>query len=148
IEPEPGQKLKLEPIKLAPFESLIVRIFVEVEEPEGTEAGLPNEATVQGGGAPAPVHETDELTVSGAPTPFGINRFELVPEEEGGGVARQAGSHPFQITNSLDLNLTQEEWPGLGLVPSLPALPRDLTFHLPPGVIGNPTAVPTCHEGD
>src|SRR5439155_25212946 len=121
--------------KLAPFESLLVRIFVKVEEP--TEASLPNEATVQGGGVPAPFIEKNELTVSGAGTPFGINRFELVPEEEGGGRASQAGSHPFQITNSLDLNLTREEWPGLGLLPSLPALPRYLAFHLPPGVIAN-----------
>ena len=104
------------------FESLVVTINVKVEEPEGTEASLPNEATVQGGGASTPPAETRELTVSGASTPFGISRFELVPEEEGGGRASQAGSHPFQITNSLDLNLTREEWPGLGLLPSLPAL--------------------------
>jgi len=135
--------------KLAPYESLRVTIKVHVEEPLGTETTLPNEATVQGGGAPALAPLTRRLTVNGATTPFGVTRFEMTPEEEGGAVAPQAGSHPLQLTTTLDLNLTREKWPfvsGEGTLPSLPALPRDFTFKLPPGMLANPTAVPKCSD--
>jgi hypothetical protein len=134
--------------RLAPFEGLLVKIKVEVNEPPGTETTLPNSATASGGGAAAPASYTHAFTVSPAPTTFGVNRFELTPEEEGGLPASLAGSHAFQVTSHLDFNLTRENWPGKGFLPSVPALPRNLTFKLPPGFLGNPTATPRCTEAD
>ncbi len=133
---------------LAPFEALVMKMIVRVEEPKGTKTTLANIATVEGGGAPAIPAYTKPFTVDEARSPFGVSRFELQPEEEGGGPASTAGSHPFQITSTLNLNLTRENWGLKGFLPSLPALPRDFKFKLPPGLLGNPTAVPRCSEAD
>src|SRR5438128_3982903 len=143
--------------KLAEFESLMIQIKVKVEAPEEgepLETELANKAELKGGGGVTPPAETRPLKISSAPVQFGVNRFELKPEEAGGeSIASEAGSHPFQITNYLNLNLKLENWPleqfpKGHMLPSLPALPRDFIFHLPPGVIGNPTAVETCSESD
>jgi hypothetical protein len=132
--------------RLAPYEGLLVKLKVKVEEPEGTVIELPNLAEASGGGAASAGSYGRAFRVDGAPTPFGVHRFELTPEEEGGALASLAGSHPFQLTSHLDFNLTRENWPVKGFLPSLPALPRDLTFKLPPGFLGNPTATPRCSE--
>ena len=34
------------------------------------------------------------------------------------------------------------------MLPSAPALPKHLGFNLPPGLIGDPRAVPQCSEAD
>jgi hypothetical protein len=68
--------------------------------------------------------------------PFGMNTYEMRPEEEGGGPATQAGSHPFQLTTTLAFNETFAGRPA--------AMPRDLHFKLPPGLIGNPEPFPRC----
>ena len=130
---------------IAPYEGLIVKITVQVLEPKGTVTSLANSASVTGAGAT--MSDARPFTVNGAPTQFGVHRFELAPEEEGGAPASSAGSHPFQLTSNLDFNLTRELWPnGHGFLPSSPALARDLAFHLPPGVLGNPAATPKCSE--
>ena len=38
---------------------------------------MPDEVTVEGGGAPS-VSSTQQLTVSGEPLPFGVQSYELV----------------------------------------------------------------------
>jgi hypothetical protein len=130
------------------FESLIIKIRVKVESPPGTEASLPNEATVEGGGAPSAATVAKPLTVNPAPTPFAVDRFEMTPELEGGEAASQSGSHPYQLTNILDFKLTREEFKKEEVLSAIPALPKDLSFRLPPGLLGNPTAVPRCSEAD
>jgi hypothetical protein len=68
-----------------------------------------------------------------------VENYEMTPEEEGGSTDAQAGSHPFQLTTTLSLNQTDKESPV--------ALPKDLSFNLPPGLIGNPTPFPQCTLG-
>jgi hypothetical protein len=126
--------------QVAPYEPLQMRIAVNKIE---ARSGAVNEASVVGGGAPA-ARVKQSLTVSNAPIPFGVNTYEMRPEEEGGGVDTQAGSHPFQLTTTLTLNqeLTLsdvEEFEGKPI-----ALPKDLHFKLPPGLIGNPTPFAQC----
>ena len=96
------------------------------------------------------------LTVTGQPTLFGVEEggYGVTPEEEGGGLDRQAGSHPFQLTTALNLNQTAEligpegGATESGLIGTAPALPKRLSFNLPPGLIGDPRAVPACPTVD
>ena len=90
-----------------PYEQLEMRISVKVREgAQAAKTGAVNEASVTGGGAPS-VDVKQPLTVSDAPIPSGASSYELRPEEEGGAVDTQAGSHPFQLTTALVLSQTQ-----------------------------------------
>jgi hypothetical protein len=89
------------------------------------------------------------LTVNGVDeTPFGAEKLELKAEQEGGSPATEAGAHPFQLTTTLDMNQTLVSDPENGVHQGGPALVKDLRFKLPPGLIGNPNAVPQCSEVD
>ena len=73
--------------------------------------------------------------------PFAVEQggFSLVPEEEGGAVDAQAGSHPFQLTTSFALNQDANS-----VTP--PALAKQIQFRLPPGLVANAVAFPRCGE--
>ena len=149
---------------LNPYEDLELQINVAVKEPAGSSSPLENEVTVEGGRevdleggkaleaeAPLPGQTLSRpLAVSGAPTPFGIEEdgYTLTPEEEDGQPDTQAGSHPFQLTTTLELNQTLEFLPppkGV-LFPAAPALVRNLHFNLPPGLLGDVDASAQCPE--
>jgi hypothetical protein len=122
-----------------PYEQLTIPIKVKVEEAPGTVTSLPNEVTAEGGGAPR-ISGIQRLSVSGEAAPFGVQSYELQPSNEDGAPATQAGAHPFQLTTTLVLSQT-------ALRHSV-ALPKDLSFRLPPGLIGNPNAVAQCSEAN
>jgi len=130
-----------------PFKRLEATITVRVSE--GLAAPGENTVSIEGGGAPTPEPFTRPVTISREPTPFGVEDYALSPELEGGATDTQAGSHPFQLTATFDLNQTLALGRfGEGPFPQAPALTRDLSFKLPPGLVGNPTAVPRCSEVD
>ncbi len=120
------------PSGLAPYQPLQVRIAVKLT---GASSGALNEAVVAGGDAP-PASVKRPLTISSTPTPFGVSSYELRPEEPGGQLDTQAGSHPFQLTTTLLLNET--------LQAQSPAPVKDLSFKLPSGLIGNPQPFQRC----
>jgi hypothetical protein len=120
---------------LPPYEQIEVMIGVEVA---GAKSGEVNEVRVSGGGAPGVVLKRP-IVVSGAPTLFGVANYEQTAFNEDGSVDTQAGSHPYALTTVLDLNRTAE-------VPYQPALPKDLRFDLPPGLVGNPQPLPQCPD--
>ena len=124
---------------LYPYEQLAFTIRVKVEEPPSTEASLPEEVTVEGGVA-ARVSSIQHVRVSEAATPFGVGSYELGPFNENGTPATQAGSHPFALTTALVMNQSTGRQPV--------ALPKDLRFNLPPGLVGNPNAAAQCSETD
>ena len=143
------------------FERLEVRIEVNVKP--GASTGEENMVEARGAeqegspGVEVPSASLSQpLTVSEEPTPFGVEQdgYSLTPEEEGGGLDRQAGSHPFQLTTALNLNQSAELITGeqgateTGLIGTAPALPKQLSFNLPPGLIGDPRAVPACPNSD
>jgi hypothetical protein len=116
------------------YDSLAVAIKVKVDA--GAQSGEMNSASIVGGGASSAAVQAP-ITISGAPTQFGVERYELRPENADGTPDTQAGSHPFQLTTDLALNQTA--------FPSKPpSAVKDLHFALPPGLIGNPTPFAEC----
>lgn len=132
-------------VPVQPYEHIDVAIFVKVAPGSGRGE---NEVSVSGGGAAAVVSR-HALAVEGPPAPYGVQSYELTPEEEGGLPATQAGSHPFQLTTTLMLNAQSvelEQGAANEIRPQVQplALTKDLRFNLPPGLIGNPTPLPKC----
>jgi uncharacterized repeat protein (TIGR01451 family) len=133
------------------FEQLQVTISVNVL-PSAT-SGEVNQVSVHGGeqedepgAAVSGVSASRALQVGegAAQTRFGVEAqggYALVAENEGGSVDSQGGSHPFQLTTSLNLNEALERPRQLA---SAPALAKNLQFDLPPGLIGDPRAVQAC----
>ena len=129
---------------LPPFVAVEVRVSVVVEA--GARTGEENEVSVSGGGAP-PASISRPVTISAQLVPFGVEDYELSPEEAGGSIDTQAGSHPFQTTFALNLNQGAQTRLGNGIVAANPiGLTRDLHERFPPGLIGNPDAVPRCTD--
>ena len=134
---------RLAPVR--PFEQVIIAIQATVTPGDGNGQ---NTLTVSGGGArEAALHRALALESS---TGFGLQSYELMPEQEGGLPATQAGSHEFQLTSTVlfntrslpvALNLNAKE-----AVPEIEgyAYAKDARFILPPGLIGNPTPLPKC----
>ena len=120
---------------IAPYEEIRVKVLVAVKT--GAVSGEVDEATVSGGGAQS-VSGSDAVAVGGAPVGFGVEDYEMTPENEGGAPDTQAGSHPYQLTTTLSLNESQDE--------TVPAMAKDLNFNLPPGLLGNPTVIPQCTD--
>jgi hypothetical protein len=126
---------------LPPYETLEVLITVVAE---GASSGEMNEVSVSGGEAPS-VSIQRPVVVGGPPVGFGVEDYELTPEEEGGATTTQAGAHMFQLTTTFTLNQTLEQE---GLPLPAGGLAKDLHFNLPPGLIGNATAIPQCSIKD
>lgn len=109
-------------------------------------AGAPGEIDVFGGDAAPAEPAVQTLHVTPEPTPFGIEQFYARSEEEGGDVFSQAGGHPFQFTTTLQMNSGPLISPLAGV--EQPAMPRNFHFPLPPGLVGNVTAMPRCQMAD
>ncbi len=129
---------------LPSYEGIEVEIFASLTG-DPPVAGAPGQVTVSGGNAKS-VTSPQFIEVSPEETPFGIDHFSAEAEEEGGDPVHQAGSHPFQFTTTIQLNSGPlEAGPGRsGASIKQPALPRNLRFSLPAGLVGNATAVPRC----
>ncbi|MGA9876950.1 MAG: hypothetical protein WBQ21_14200 [Solirubrobacteraceae bacterium] len=131
---------------LLAYERFMIAMTVHVEAGAGD--GV-SEVSVNGGGA-APVQWRRALSLSESPPTFGVENYELTPEEEGGALDTQAGSHPFQLTTTLTFNtkavpvFNYEHKEVLPEVQPI-ALTKDLRFDLPPGLVGNPTPLPKCN---
>src|SRR5580700_2071057 len=125
---------------LPPYDEIEVLISVSVT---GAKSGERNEASVSGGEA-REATVSRPITIAGGATKFGIEDYELKAEQEGGAPDAQAGSHPFQLTTTLALNQAINPQNG---EPVPAALPKDLNFQWPAGLIGNPTAVSRCTLG-
>jgi hypothetical protein len=126
-----------------PYARLWMLITVKVAA--GAAASETSEAHVSGGGAAARTLQSP-LDLAGGEPSYGVEQFELAPEEAGGGVATQAGVHPFQLTTTIAFDKTERFAfvnPNEN-VPFQPAPPREVNVKLPAGLIGNPTPFPQC----
>jgi hypothetical protein len=127
----------------APYKE--VQMFIPVNLNAGAKSGEMVEVSVSGGNAP-PAKRARAMIVGNTSASFGIENYELTPEEEGGATATQAGSHPFQLTTTIMTNQRAFNFNQLlGEYDPEPAeIAKDLVFKLPPGLVGNPTSFPQC----
>jgi hypothetical protein len=149
--PEPGCG-QLSHLPCAPtipaFEQIEVLISVVVGEnaKTGEKSGEVNTATVSGGGSSGVRTATHEIEVDGSER-FGVEDYSLTPEQLGGAVDTQAGSHPFQLTTVINANTkyhtTNREWLSY---PQTVALVKDDVGELPAGLVGNPTPFEQCTD--
>jgi hypothetical protein len=127
---------------LRPYEPIEMRITVAVEE--GAVSGV-NRVSVSGGGAVG-VRTVSRRVQVGGSLRFGVEENVLALEEVGGAPATQAGSHPFQVTNTLAFDQGVFK-AGQGSASAFPvALPKDVSELLPAGLVGNPFAVTQCTD--
>jgi uncharacterized repeat protein (TIGR01451 family) len=133
------------PVELLPYEA--VEVFIAVSVGVGALPGAMNRVLVSGGGAPSAL-VVRPFEVGPSAAGFGVADYELTPEEEGGSLATQAGSHPFQLTTNLELEeiVGEDAFEGqYGKNNRFPAgHVKDLHFELPAGLVGNPTVTPQC----
>jgi hypothetical protein len=110
-------------------------------------------AEVEGGGAVNSASAIEPTQVSSVPASFGILASSFKAgffEEDGTTPVFEAGGHPDLAAFSFDFNSVADPKPAQ---PPIPAIPynkapagtlRDLAAELPPGFIGNPSAVGEC----
>jgi hypothetical protein len=124
---------------------VIGRIGLAVQAVTAESGTLMNHVTVAGGGAVAPASTSSPVTVSPESAPaFGFLSSDGWFGSRDGTVDTQAGSHPYDFTYSFDVNTAittggtgEKELSPTGRI-------RNLAVKLPPGFVGNPTAVPQC----
>jgi hypothetical protein len=79
------------------------------------------------------------LFASSAHADFDITHFDGQALEQDGSASVQAGAHPYQLTTEFSISSHLVE--GV-LTPD--ENPQDIEVRLPPGLMGNPLATPTC----
>jgi hypothetical protein len=135
----PGAKY---PLPLPPEGQLAMSVRVALEP--GLQGPLQNSVTVSGGGA-AETSTVAENPLAQSPFPFGFSHLDAHALGADGAPYTQAGGHPYELTTTFAFNT-------IGFsTPSSPAAdirsaerPRDVLADLPPGLIGDPRAVPHC----
>ncbi len=128
--------------ELPPYEAIELELAVALT-PAALD-GATGQVKISGGDA-QPKSATQTLHVSGDAVRFGIEGFAMGAEEEGGATSSQAGSHPFQVTQSLVFNAGKVSGSDrANTVVEQPAQLRNVNVKLPPGLVGNPSPIPTC----
>jgi len=130
--------------RLPPHEAIEVEISVSLLGDPPVE-GAPGMVRVSGGETPAE-SSSQKTRFSSEPVPFGIEHFSANAEEEKGVPTTQSGSHPFQVTTTIQMN-SGKVIPGANRKENIveqPALPRNFRFTLPAGLIGNASVAPQC----
>jgi hypothetical protein len=78
---------------------------------------------------------------------FAAGGFKVAARNQDGSPDTQAGSHPFEYSTTTDLNTAEERDPeGKLHVFSAGGNTRDIEVEEPPGLVGDPSAVPFCSE--
>ncbi|MGH9021441.1 MAG: hypothetical protein ACRDV0_10560, partial [Acidimicrobiales bacterium] len=127
-------------VAVRPLEDLLVRIPVVVDK-AASGTGV-SRATAVGGGAKEPAETSLPLHFSDAPVGLGFSAFDTWLTNADGTTDTQAGSHPYQLTVAFAINAVinsalKEPYPTGGDA-------RNIDVNLPPGIVGNPLAVPQC----
>jgi len=121
---------------------------VTVKVAASAEGTLTATAKIEGGGAAVPATTEEPAEISPEPAPFGIVAPSFTPDflqADAHTPEREAGSHPDLFPVPFDLN-TYIPDPSLPTVVQESETLRDLHVDLPPGFIGNPSAVGECTQ--
>jgi hypothetical protein len=118
----------------------MIEVHITVRALPGASTGEQNSASISGGGAPRSVSASHPIEVNGREK-FGFEDYEMIPENFGGSIDTQAGSHPFQLTTVVTLNSRPSPE-----APRAEALSKDVITELPAGLVGNPTPLPQCTD--
>ncbi|HEX5713692.1 MAG TPA: hypothetical protein VFX85_10300 [Solirubrobacterales bacterium] len=81
---------------------------------------------------------------AGANAAFGVETFDGMVGDGSGGAYTQAGGHPYNASAVIAFNTHAD--PGLFGLQVPDADPKTIDVELPPGLIGNPGAVPRCAQ--
>jgi hypothetical protein len=122
----------------APAPVLAIPVQVGSNAKEGTET---DHVTIAGGGAETPTSITDPITISSRPAAFGFSSWDGWFSNANGTLDTQAGSHPYEAVFDFDLNVNSA---GGDVFHNAGGEPRTIAIDFPPGLVGNPTAVPEC----
>jgi len=114
----------------------VLRVAIGVDVLPGAPASVFNSASVSGGGAAEGASASNVSMVGGPLAPFGVSSFLTAVS------GPQAAGHPNLMTSFTLNQVTLNGEEALEDEPS--AAVKDVELDLPPGVVGNPTAVPTC----
>jgi hypothetical protein len=115
-----------------------------------------NTLTVSGGGDPTPAVAVDEVVFGKAPEQFGVNPSTYAggafdaPFPADGAPFAQAGGHPADLRFAFDFNQrlrANKVAPDQTFLEPIGRV-RTVAITLPPGLIGNPEAVPKCQPLD
>jgi hypothetical protein len=97
-------------------------------------------ARVCGGNVPACASGEEPAAVSAAPADFGVQRLEWEVLDSDLSPSTRAGAHPWTMAMTVEMNTVISAIGG-GIPTPSDSL-KNLTFRLPQGVIGDPTATP------
>ncbi len=104
----------------------------------GSPGTVTNRVTVSGGGAPSSSERTSDLTIGSTEPGFGLaGQFDGWFGNADGTTDTQAGSHPYEMTLNFALNNAGGYFSAGGPL-------REISLKLPPGLVGDPHAVPQC----
>jgi hypothetical protein len=117
--------------------SAVVKVPVEVAADAAGENI--DTATVSGGGAAEAANTSVPVRFGSVPASAGFSAFDGWLSSADGTTDTQAGSHPYALTVTFSANSVIKGGRELPV-----GEPRDLEFKVPPGFVGNPTAVPQC----
>jgi len=115
---------------------VLVAIPVSVSATPGDE---PDRMSVSGGGALDVANATLPVHYGTGPAPFGLVDADAWVTNPDGTIDTQAGSHPYAITV-----VFEPASYGVGLETPSGGEPRFMNVSLPPGIVGEPGAVPKC----
>jgi hypothetical protein len=101
--------------------------------------------TISGGGALGPTNVSVPLTISSGRPPAGFSTLAAWATTPDGTIDTQAGSHPYDLMVAFGINeIVKGEFQGVPSEFPSGGQARTINVNLPPGLIGDPQAVPQC----
>jgi hypothetical protein len=131
-------------------------VLIDVRVSPGAGGTGTNTVTMSGGGDPTPAVEVHPMPFGDVPEAFGINPSNFAadafdaPFPGDGAPYRQAGGHPGDLRLAFDFNAgyrALERDPSETFLDPVGRV-RTVRVTLPPGLIGNPEALPKCQPLD